>query len=196
MLTSSAKFTGEQRRRVPYRSQAGACSLKVELVPDNPEGMLEEGLIRVPERLCNAKPDTNEKHEFDRLINDNLNRWTDWRKARGYECVSKPIVRGPFDPPSPTTSEDPLEDGVKWYFAIARFRRSEPLWRPLDEVLYLQDMADLYDVKPTSDPKPWNEIKSNEDTGWMDPLKHAEERRKKLGLKRADYLFSPLDQTR
>ena len=190
------KFTGEQRRRVPYRTQAGACSLKVELVPDNPEGQLEEGLIRIPERLCNAQPDTNEKHEFDRLVSENLNRWTEWRSQRGYECVSRPIVRGPFDPPSPTTADDPLEDGVKWYFAIARFRRSEPLWRPLEEVLYLQDMAELYDVKPSSDPKPWNEIKSNEDTGWIDPLTHAEERRKRLGLKRQDYLFSPLGETR
>lgn len=196
MLTSSARFTGEQRRRVPYRSQAGACSLKVELVSDNPEGTLEEGLIRVPERLCNAKPDTNERHEFDRLVNENLGRWTDWRKARGYECVSKPIVRGPFDPPSPTTADDPVEDGVKWYFAIARFRRSEPLWRPLEEVLYLQDMAELYDVKPSSDPLPWNEIKGDADTGWIDPMQHAEERRKRLGLKRGDYLFSPLGETR
>lgn len=192
----TTKFSNDQRRRVPYRGQAGATSLKVELVPDNPEGQLEEGLIRVPVRLCNAEPNTNQKHEFDRFITENLQRWTEWRAQRGYECVNTPIVRGPFDPPSATTADDPVEADVKWYFAIARFRRTEPLWRPLEEVLYLQDMAELYDVKPSSDPKPWNEIKGNEDTGWTDPMKHAEERRQRLGLKRADYLFSPLDEAR
>lgn len=192
----TTRFTGEQRRRVPYRSQAGACSLKVELVPDNPKGQLEEGLIRVPVRLCNAEPNTNEKHAFDRLVSENLQRWTEWRAARGYECVSTPIVRGPFDPPTPTTAADPVEADVKWYFAIARFRRTEPLWRPLEEVLYLTDMAEMYDVKPSADPLPWNEIKSTEDTGWIDPMVHAAERRKRLGLKRADYLFSPLEETR
>jgi hypothetical protein len=120
----------------------------------------------------------------------------EWRAARGYALANKPMVRGPFDPPSPTTADDPVDDGVKWYFAIARFRRSEPLWRPLEEVLYFNDLAERYGVKPSADPKPWNEITTDEDTGWVDPLVHAEERRQRLGLKRADYLDGPLEEPR
>ena len=189
MLTTST----DVRRRVPYGRQAGATSLKVELVTDNPMGEWCEGLVRVPDRLCNALPDTNEKHEFDRVVTAQLHQWEAYRKARGWQMVTTPKVRGPFDPPTPTTDGDPKEDGVKWYFAIARFRRTERLWRPLEEVLYMGDMARVYGEKPDADPLPWNKD-GNDDTGWINPLEHAEQRRKALGLKRADYLFGPLDE--
>jgi len=48
------KLNGEARRRVPYGTQAGACSLKVPLFTDSPEGEWLEGLIRVPARLARA----------------------------------------------------------------------------------------------------------------------------------------------
>jgi len=75
----SMKLNGEARRRVPYGTQAGACSLKVPLFTDSPEGEWLEGLIRVPARLARATPDTNEKHGFDRLVREQLKRWNDYR---------------------------------------------------------------------------------------------------------------------
>ena len=185
-------FTGEQRRRVPYRAQAGACSLKVPLFTDNPKGEWVEGLIRVPASLAHAKPDTNEKHSFDRIVSEQLRAWEEWRAKRGWKMVSPPQVRGPFDPPSKTTKDHPMEGDVVWYFAIARFHRETPIWMGLDDVLYQRDQMKLFGITPGKDPLPWNDVSGTADTGWVDPLKYAEEQRQKLGWRRKDYLIPAL----
>ena len=46
----------------------------------------------------------------------------------------------------------------------------------------------------TQDRLPWNNCETGSyDSGWVDPLKHAEERRQRLGLKREDYLWGELN---
>ena len=47
------------------------------------------------------------------------------------------------------------------------------------------------------DPLPYNNpAKEGEDTGWIDPVKYAEERRKRLGIRREDYLYPTAWRTR
>ena len=179
------------RRRVPWGRQAGACSLKVPLYTDNPEGELRQGLIRMPTRFASPEPNTNEQHEFDRIVRENIARWTDWLSKRGWTMVSTPSLRGPSDPPTATTKADPTEDGCKWYFVMARFHRLTPIWRPLEDVLYFREKAEIYGIKPEADPLPWNRM-GKEDSGWVDPLDFAEKRRQRLGLKRKDFLTGPL----
>lgn len=177
------------RRRVAYGRQAGATSLKVPLQTP-PDGELLEGKITVPARLAHAKPHTNEKHEFDQLINEQLKRWTDWRAKRGWVMNSKPLIRGPFQKPTKNDKEE-QDTQEFWYFAIARFKRNTPLYVGLDDMLELQRMASAHGVDLEADRNPWNEI-GNEDSGWVDPMKFAEERRRKNGLRRKDYLMGPL----
>lgn len=181
------------RRRVAYGRQAGATSLKVPLQTP-PEGELLEGRITVPARLAHAKPDTNEKHEFDQLINDHLKRWTEWRTKRGWVLNSRPLIRGPFK--KATANANEVQDLTEfWYFAIARFKRTAPLYVGLDDMLELQRLATAHGVDLEADRKPWNDL-GNEDSGWVDPMKFAEERRRKSGLKRKDYLMGPLGKPR
>lgn len=183
-------MTNDVRRRVPYGRQAGKTSLKVPLQTAHPDGELLEGVIKVPARLAHARPDTNEKHEFDLLIRSGLRRWTEWRAKRGWELNSRPLIRGPFDPPT-RTERDEKDPDEFWYFAIARFKRTGPVYVRLEDVLEIQDTAARYGIDLDTDGKPWNEITGDADTGWGDPLKFAEERRQKLGIKRKDYLFGP-----
>jgi len=182
-------FGGETRRRVPYRSQAGKCSLKVPLLTDNPEGKIELGLVRVPASIAFAAKDTNDRHQRDRIITEQLRAWEEYRAKRGWKMVSPPKLSRPEDPPSATTVSDPLEADVKWIWATARFQRTSPLWVGLDDLLHQQDLAKLHGVTIDKDPLPWNDVSGDTDTGWMDPMKHAEERRQKLGVKRKDYII-------
>jgi hypothetical protein len=176
---------------VAYGRQAGATSLKVPLHTAHPDGELLEGLIKVPPRLAHAEPDTNEKHEFDALIREGLKRWCDWREKRGWTLNSTPKIRGPFNPPTRTEKDEANPDEF-WYFAIARFQRTGPAFIRLDDLLEIQDSAARYGIDLDADGKPWNDIAGDGDTGWGDPMKFAEERRQKLGIKRKDYLYGPL----
>lgn len=185
-------FNGDQRRFVPYGVQAGATSLKVPQWTASPDGELVEGRFRVPARLVRSKPDTNERHEFDRLVRDALQRWAEWREKRGWKMNSTPQVRGPFDIPTRTEREETSPD-EKLYIVYARFVRTSPLWIGLDDLLHEMDMAKRYGIDLEGDRPPWNPD-GDEDSGWVDPLKEAEEHRKKYGVKREDYLYGPLGE--
>ena len=192
MRTIPSTFGGDKRRRVPYRSQAGACSLKVPLTTDNPEGKVELGLVRVPASIADAAPDTNARHQRDQIITEQLRMWEEYRAKRGWKMVSPPKLAPPEDPPSETTFGNPLEADVKWIWATARFQRTSPLWVGLDDLLQQMDLAKLHGIQPEKDPLPWNDVSGTEDTGWVDPLVMAEDRRRKLGVKRKDYVIPEL----
>ena len=180
---------GDTRRRVAYRSQAGACSLKVPLLTDNPEGEWLEGLVRVPASIAFAKKDTNERHQRDRIITEQLRAWEAWREKRGWKMVTAPKLSQPEKPPSSTAKADPTEPDVMWIKALARFQRTSPLWVGLDDFLQQQAIAKLHGIVPDKDPLPWNDVSGSEDTGWVNPLEMAEARRQKLGVKRSDYVI-------
>ncbi len=191
--------SGDDRRRFPWKE--GSRSKRVPLWPDSDKGEEIEGKIDVPLRLCLTPEHSNERHEFDKLIRENILRWVEWRRQRGWTICSQPKVRGPFDPPTSGNAKAkqfvaqaekhlgkgreirvvvPEEDEIKWYMVRARFKREEPVYVRLSDYDYLDHLAEVYaqdDVK---------------DTGWGDPLVIAEERRQRLGLKRKDYLFEDL----
>lgn len=187
-------FSGDQRRRVAWRSQAGATTLRVPLWTASEKGEMREGLIRVPTRLAHAQPDTNEKHEFDQIVRDSLKRWAEWLEKRGWKMSSRPQVRGPFDPPTRTEKDEPNPD-EKWYFAYARFTRTEPMYISLEDFLHERDRAQRHGVNLEADRASWAVVEE-EDSGWVDPLQYAEERRRKLGVKRENYLLGPLSEPR
>jgi hypothetical protein len=104
------------------------------------------------------------------------------------------LIRGPFNKPTKSEKEEQDPDEF-WYFAIARFKRTTPVYAGLDDMLELQRLASAHNVDLEADRNPWNDL-GKEDTGWGDGLKFAEERRRKNGLRRKDYLMGPLGKPR
>ena len=186
------KFHNGARRKVAYgNGQAGARSLKVPLIDPHPQGQVIEGEFRVPNRLCNTAPHTNERMEFQRLVESMLDRWAEWRLKGGWEMTGTPKVSGPYPVPTETERHEADPD-YKIYRAICRFKRNSPLFVGLDDFLHEKRLADIYGVDLEADRLPWNDVDGDEDTGWGDPMKWAEAERQKLGLKREDYLFGDL----
>jgi hypothetical protein len=210
-----ATFKGDARRRTPPISQ----NQKVPLWTAEPDGQQFQGVIRVPLRLCNSEEHTNARHEFDKLVRENLARWVEWRRRRGWFITDAPKVSGPWDPPAgdrvksksfykqavktigrngsaqEVTTFDYGEE-LKWYIADARFSREEPLYVRLEDMLFFRHLALQYGVDPDRDPGLENELPEGKDVievdGGLDPLVVAEERRQSMGLKRKDYLMGRL----
>ena len=188
-----------------YRSQAGACSLRVPVYTTNPKGDWIEGFLDIPLRFCRSAPDTNERHTFDRLVTEALDRWTSWRAKRGWFINSRPTVRGPYELPTGAANQSDVlvqqrkaagvipddeeaHDEKRRYYVRARFLREEPLFVGLDDVIEQMNMHQRYGLSPEAkDYLPHNDLSGTEDTGWVDPLKEAEESRQRQGLKLSDY---------
>ena len=176
------------RRVVPYRSQAGACSLKVPLWHGHEDGEVIQGMFRVPARLANTPAHTNERHEFDVIAQQQFRDWCSYREKRGWFYVAGTLgMYGPYDEPTARTN-DPQNEDVKQYIYTARFKRTAPLFVGLDDFLETRDLAKRLEVEDEPDPMPWNVVRTKEDTGWVDPLVEAEESRKRRGIKRSDYV--------
>lgn len=193
LRTSALTLPGDTRRYVP-----SGRSLKVPLWTPLEKGQLFEAKIEVPLRLCWAQPHTNQKHEFDNLIRENLKTWVDWREQGGWRISGFPQVRGPYDVPTKDEKTEGPTD-IKWYFASARFVRITPAYVPLDDFLHERDKAALYGVDLEADRPPYNDCDAEEpedspfaDSGWVSPMKWAEEHRQKLGLKREDFLLGDI----
>ena len=163
-----------------------------------PEGEPMVGFVRVPKRLVNTKPLTNARHEYKKFIAEHIKRWVEWKARQGWEMCTKPVVQGPYDPPTehPGAPEEGIDEYQehKRYYITARFKRSTPKWMPLDSMLWVADKAALYGIdlhKPINDSgegKVAKHIVADEPA--HDPMKFAAERRERLGLKREDYLFT------
>jgi hypothetical protein len=183
-------MTTETRRRVAWGGQAGACSLKVPVYGE-PEGDVIEGMFHVSARLANTAPDTNERHELERITRENFDRWSQWRAKRGWEYVNGSLqVNGPYNEPTFSARDETDTDTVQFRM-LARFKRTAPIFVGLDDVLQIREMAETYGVG--ANPMPWNQWEGK-DSGWVDPLEYAKERRERLGLKRGDFLLGPLDE--
>lgn len=206
---------GDVRRRIPKTSK----NKRVPLWTVEPEGQLFQGVIRIPLRLCNTVAHTNARHEFDNLIRANIERWVEWRRRRGWFIAEKPFIQGPFDPPAndrvqAKAYQNHVEDKIgrvgsagavvefdyvgeiKWYTCEARFTREEPVYTRLEDMLFLRHLALQYGIDPDRDPGLQTDLPEGKDelafNGGLNPLEVAEERRQKLGLKRADYLLGKL----
>lgn len=164
-----------------------------------PDGDEFEAFIRVPMRLVKAKPFSNERHEFNKLVNAELKKWTEWRAKHGWILASKPKVRGPYNPPSPLTGAEPVDAEYgehRRYYVTARFKRDTPKWMPLDGMLWVHEQAERYGIDLSKPIRDTGEDKGKDvivdRTPTHDPMKFAEERRQRLGIKREDYLFENL----
>ena len=215
--TSALTLPTGTRRRVPKVSK----NMRVPLWTAEPDGQLLQGIIRVPVSLCHTPEHTNKRLSFDKLIHENLERWVEWRRQRGWFISETPRVEGPFNPPEGdrkkaprqfdrakqiigkvgsaqeiTEFDYPLE--YKWYIAEARFSREEPVYVRLDDFLFLRHLALTYGVDPDRDPLPQTQLPEAEDyievEGGIDPMVEAEASRQAMGLNRKDYLMGDISE--
>lgn len=171
------------RRRVAYGRQAGATSLHVPVYTKD-EGDLLEGRFMVPRELCFTQPHTNEHLRFLAHVKDAWDRWTDWRARRGWTVVEGTRqLSGPHEPLTESVKVEAPDDEMMFLF-LARFKRATPLFVGLDDVLEMNRLAQLYGVTPVD--TPWNPD-GHEDSGWVDPVQYALERKERLGLRPEDH---------
>lgn len=172
----------KQQRYVPYGRQAGACSLKVPL-ETHPDGQMFEGRYTVPTRLAKAAPHSNDELAFRKLRMDMFRRWTEWKAQKGWNVVPGSVqVTEPYPNPVANTQTEGDEETMTVSF-FARFKRETYLYLPLDDQLELERLYAIYGVDRNPDALSFNDVSGSEDTGWVDPVKYALERKAKLGLK-------------
>lgn len=158
----------------------------VPLWTDHEDGEWVDGKVEVPLRLVNVDPHSNLKLEFNKYIEEHIHKWVDWRRKQGWEITTKPVLSGPFDPPHGYKEQPDREH--KWYFLRARFKRTSPLHVKLEDFLEIQRKNEVYGRRAVADPLPYNSLDTGTgDTGVVDPLKFAEERRRRLGIDWRDY---------
>ena len=164
----------DRRRRVPYGRQAGACSLKVPLLsPVGGERL--EGCFSLPSRLANTQPHTNEHYEYLGAVKENYERWVDWRRRRGWDVVPGSLqITKPYAPLVEHTIDE-ADSGIVWISLYARFTRSTPLYVGLDDFMEIREKGLRLSIP------------EQKDSGWVNPLVYAEERRKRQGVQLAEY---------
>lgn len=181
------------RRRIPKGSTYGL----VPLFTAQQVGDEIQGLIRVPDGLTHSLPMTEKRRQFDKCVKDGIKRWADWRGAKGWVLNSKPKVRGPFDPPSKDGKTAPLDEGMKWYFVTAFFKREYPVFIPQDAAHWFQQEARRYGepirqaavIDSHADHRGVKTILNPER---VDPMKFAAERRERLGITKDDWTQQPI----
>ena len=174
--------TERPQRFVPYK-QAGACSLKVPLV-SVPEW--KEGRFTIPKRLANVEPHSNDSMEFLRLVRENFDRWVEWRSQGGWDYIEGTLTKTtPYPTPTRSTGDESDEETMT-VSLFAQFKSRNLLYYPLDDFLENERLKKAYGIKEEKVAKSWNDVKG-EDSGWVDPLKEAQESRERQGLKLEDY---------
>lgn len=214
-MTGIKSIPKTNRTRHEYPWKEGSRRVMVPLWTPTAQGQVFEGRFRVPKRLHKTEEHTNERHEFDNLVQFNIRKWAEWRAKGGWILNEEPTVRGPYRLPTHGSARhaefvgraqrvigkagnirpvvvEPDEGYV--YVVTARFIRQSPLYVGLDDFMELNDMRARYGIPEDVDFLPWNNTDGDGDTGWVDPLKHAAERRERLGLKRKDYLSGKLEE--
>ena len=179
-------------RRLPRGGNSR--STFIPLYPGHVDGDLHEGFVRVPQRLVKTAPHTNERHEFDQFIGEQVAKWVAWKEKQGWFINGTPKVRGPFIPPSPRNeivSPDVLKYGPhRRYHILARFTREEPQWIPRDADIWLREQAITFDVDLHKQAPQSPDAKGETDI--HDPMQFAEARRQELGLTRKEFLIGDL----
>ncbi len=203
-------------RRLPWRDDSR--TMRVPLWTTNAEGEELTGLIKVPVALVGAPLHTNQRLKFEAFLAEQLGRWIEWRARRGWMLNTRPKVTGPFDPLTDgqhdsekqmaramavlgksgsvqPVIEEPEE--VKWYWATARFKRVDPVYARLEDILFLKELASKNEIDPDQDAHPWNDVDEGPDEiavdGGIDIMADAERRRQEQGKKRSDYLIGKLE---
>lgn len=179
-------------------------TVKVPLWTASPSGEYREGKFNIPHVLANAEDHTPEALRRDSFIQEKLASWVDWLSKRGWELngevelwFQEPLgndeaaTKRHFDRVRKVLGREGSVEEVRsfttpdyqWCCVRAQFKRSTPIYVPLEDVLELNRMNEIY----SKDAPP-------EDTGWVNPLEYAEQRRQRLGIKRKDYLLGKLSE--
>lgn len=207
-LTPTLAPEGNRHKR-PWSDSA-----RTPLVPlwtANAAGQWFEGRFRVPARLAATEEHTNERHEFDRLVRENVERWVEWRRQKGWLISSEVRKFGPFDPPEVDAAktkkffdratrlfgksakareirEFDSPEEFKVCVVWARFKRETPAYVKLEDALYMRELGQRYGIPEGEDILPFSRPAGG-DSGWVDPMKYAAQRRKRLGINVKDYRF-------
>jgi hypothetical protein len=182
-------------RDVHSRSQFGG--MRVPVFTADPKGDEIEGHIRVPNEWTHTKPFTNERHQFKQYIAENIKRWVEWREHKGWRLNSKPLVRGPFEAPTPNAAAEKPDWSI--YTVTAYFQPTEVMTLGLEDAYELRIRAQRYGIdidkpKPVSTPVETGKDVIVEHGPFDDPMVIAEARRQQYGLKREDLLLGPLEE--
>lgn len=176
----------KNRHRRPWKDSDRR--MYVPLVEPHEEGQWFMGRFAVPARLTHkGVRHTNDELEFQRICEKQIERWRLMRQMKGWVLSSRPIVTGPVAMPTATANTEGEEDR-KVYFVRARFRRMYTDYLLMEDLLHLETLGKRYGVDIEADRLPWNPD-TKRDSGWVNPEQYAEERRKRLGIHRKDYLF-------
>lgn len=176
------------RHRRPWKD--GSRTPLVELV-DPDRGTLMMCRIKVPSKYARKAADTNEGLVKARIINEGLRKWELMRQAKGDTMISPPQLKE-ITSPIGASPDTPVDDSFVYYWFTAFFRSLFAKYAKLDDVLEINRLADVHDVDLKKAWRPWagsSRAKKNPDSDWLDPLKYAEERRQKKGIRRKDYLL-------
>lgn len=146
------------------------------------------GYFLVPADAVTFKEHSNDVLRYDRVVVEKINDWIKWKDGLELTMVSKPIVYVPVDSPVVTEGADPVDGGDMRVYVRATFRRKTPAFMSLDLFLERKDMADRYGVNfedkvLAENPMPATLAHMIADEH-RNPMKLAEQRRQKLGLKR------------
>ena len=185
MRTSYLRPSEANRHRRPWAD--GSRSKFVPVMHTSERGDLKDGLIRVPRRLAFSGEDTNARHEFTKLVTENLRRWDELMTMTGWEMASKPKVRGPYEPPTASVAHEADPDEY-WYWASAYFKRTSPIYVPFDDFLASKDEAELFDIDTAKAVTPWSQ-QDNAETGWETGHRFATRLFEEKGKKIEDYRY-------
>lgn len=116
----------------------------VPMITPQPEGDPIEGRFRVPRRLVRTKEHTNERLEFEGVVKRAIRDWDAFRERLGWERVSKPKVRGPYDPPRANAQAEMPDWTI--YTVTARFKPLRPMSMKEEDWWEMSHRAAMYGV--------------------------------------------------
>ena len=190
-LRETTGTTSESNRhRRPWKE--GSRTPMVPLL-DPERGTHLQMRMSVPVKYARAKADTNAGHEKARIINEGLRQWELMRQAKGDKMITPPKLLK-IEAPIGATPETPVDEQFLHYWFTAYFRSTFTKFAKLEDVLEINRLAQLHGIDMNKAWRPWAggpNAKKQPDTECGDPLKLAEERRQKKGIKRSDYLIDP-----
>jgi hypothetical protein len=179
------KRTNTETNLRPWQPQSHLLRVPLHTTPEGDE---IRGSFKVPRRLAGSKQHTNERHEFENIVNAALAKWQRYETLHGYTLLTKPRVIGPFDPPTAAAGDEPESEDYVIYKVTAQWVLTHPQYMGIEDFLAQRDDAARYGVSIDKGRRAQNDlptpVKESEGDGGEDPMRAAEIRRQALGLER------------
>jgi len=197
------RATTETRRRDPWLRS------RVQLVSPQ-DGEWIEGELKLSRRLAFAERHSNDWLARQSYLMKHVDKWMRWRAAKGYIPIpgtlgiSQPyeLLEGkPVAMPRPAQfNADGVKEDLVGVRCMYRARREKPMYMTYDDFDAQQMWAKRagIDLNSTKAKPTENTIPEGKDVieveGGENPMKVAEARRRKFGLKRKDLLIGELSE--